>query len=443
VGVRGAAGWRLRGKSMTPVLRLAVSAWLFGSMVAAQTPSTPAALRARIDAIAAEIFPAVVQIRRDIHRYPELGFQEKRTAGLVAQKLRELKFDEVRTAVGVTGVLGVLKGGRPGPTVAIRADMDALPVPELIDVPYKSTVPNVKHACGHDGHTAIALGVAEIFSRMRADLPGTVVFLFQPAEEGDPAGGPSGARRVLDDWPLQNPTPTAIFGLHVQPELRVGQIGYVSGSAMASSDRFMIKIIGKQTHGAMPHTGIDPVPIAAEVVSAFQTIPSRQIDARTPTVVSVGMINGGTRFNVIADSVTLTGTVRSLKKDGPETVKSMMDAILKGVTSSRGATYTFDYVQNAPVTYNDPALVTASLPALTAVAGADRLVAPPPQMVAEDFSYYQQKIPGFYFFLGVANPEKKITAMWHTEYFDLDEDALKIGMRAMATVASDFLHRGK
>jgi amidohydrolase len=422
--------------------RLALAgALLSGAAVLAQAPSTPAPLRARIDAIAAEIFPAVVEVRRDIHRHPELGFREKRTAGLVADKLRALKFDEVRTGIGVTGVVGVLKGGRPGPVVAVRADMDALPVPELIDVPYKSTVPNVKHACGHDGHTSMALGVAEIFSRLRADLPGTVVFLFQPAEEGDPDGGPSGARRVLDDWPLQNPTPTAIFGLHVQPEIRVGQIGYVSGAAMASSDRFSVKIVGKQTHGAMPHTGIDPVPIAAEVISAFQTIPSRQIDARTPTVVSVGMINGGSRYNIIADSVTLTGTVRSLKKDGPETVKAMMDAILKGVTSSRGATYTFDYMQNAPVTYNDPALVTASLPALSSVVGADNLIAPPPQMVAEDFSYYQQRIPGFYFFLGVANPEKKITAMWHTEYFDLDEDALKIGMRAMATVVSDYLHR--
>ncbi len=409
----------------------------------AQTPTTPAAFRGRIDTIAAEIFPAIVEIRRDIHRHPELGFREKRTAALVADKLRALKFDEVRTGIGITGVVGILKGGRPGPIVAIRADMDALPVPELIDVPYKSTVPNVKHACGHDGHTSIALGVAEIFTRLRAELPGTVVFLFQPAEEGDPDGGPSGAQRVLKDWPFQNPTPAAIFGLHVQPEMRVGQIGYVSGSAMASSDRFSIRIVGKQTHGAMPHTGIDPVPIAAEIVTAFQTIPSRQIDARTPTVVSVGMINGGSRYNIIADSVTLTGTVRSLKKDGPETVKSMMEAILKGVTASRGASYTFEYIQNAPVTFNDPALVTASLPALTAVVGADHLVAAPPQMVAEDFAYYQQKIPGFYFFLGVANPEKKITAMWHTEYFDLDEEALKVGMRAMATVTADYLHRSR
>ena len=416
---------------------LAVTA---ASSLRAQAPRTPDAFRARIDAIAKEIHPAVVAMRRDIHMHPELGFRETRTAALVADRLRALKFDDVRTGVGKTGVVGTLKGGKPGPVVAIRADMDALPVPELIDVPYKSLVPNVKHACGHDGHTSMALGVAEIFSRLRADLPGTVVFLFQPAEEGDPDGGPSGARRVLEDWPLQNPTPTAIFGLHVQPEMTVGQIGAISGPAMASSDRFTAKIVGKQAHGAQPHTGIDPVPIAAEIVSAFQTIPARQIDARSPTVVTVGTINGGSRYNIVADSVTLTGTVRSLDPAGPDVVKAKMEAILKGVTESRGASYTFDYQRNAPAVVNDPALVAASIPALKAVAGAG-VISPLPQMVSEDFSYYQQKIPGFYFFLGVANPAKKITAMWHTEYFDLDEDALLIGMRAMATVVADYLHR--
>lgn len=410
------------------------------STLGAQALRTPEAFRSRIDAIAKEIHPAIIAIRRDIHQHPELGFRETRTAALVADRLRALKFDDVRTGVGKTGVVGTLKGGRPGPVVAIRADMDALPVPELIDVPYKSLVPNVKHACGHDGHTSMALGVAEIFSRLRADLPGTVVFLFQPAEEGDPDGGPSGARRVLEDWPLQNPTPTAIFGLHVQPEMMVGQIGAISGPAMASSDRFTAKIIGKQAHGAQPHTGIDPVPIAAEIVSAFQTIPARMIDARSPTVVTVGTINGGSRYNIVADSVTLSGTVRSLDPAGPDAIKAKMDAILKGVTSSRGATYEFDYARNAPAVVNDPALVAASIPALKAVAGAG-VISPLPQMVSEDFSYYQQKIPGFYFFLGVANPAKKITAMWHTEYFDLDEDALLIGMRAMATVTADYLFR--
>jgi amidohydrolase len=407
----------------------------------AQTaPGLTAATRTRIDAMAAELLPAAVVVRRDLHQNPELGFKETRTSGIVAERLRTLKFDEVRTGVGGTGVVGVLKGARPGPVVAVRADMDALPLPELIDVPYKSVVPNVKHACGHDGHTAIALGVAEIFSRLRAELPGTVAMLFQPAEEGDPEGGKTGALRVLDDWPFQNPAPQAIFGLHLLPSMHVGLVGVNSGSAMASSDRFNVTIQGKSTHGAMPHTGLDPVPIAAEVVLALQTIPSRQMSAQEPTVVTVGMINGGARYNIIADSVKMEGTVRSLSPSGPATVKSKMDAILKGVTSSYSATYTLNYAEGAPVTYNDPALAAGSTAALVAVLGKDKVTFPAPQMVAEDFAYYQKRIPGFYFFVGVANPEKGITAMWHTEYYDMDEDALAVGMRAMASVVIGYLN---
>jgi len=428
---------------MHPRLRLFTTLGfvMMGATLAAQSGGGLTAQRSRVEALATELHPAVIEIRRDIHRNPELGFREKRTSALVAEKLRALKFDEVRTGVGVTGVVGVLKGGKPGPVVAIRADMDALPLPELIDVPYRSTVPNVKHACGHDGHTAIALGVAEIFSRMRADLAGTVVFLFQPAEEGDPDGGKTGAVRVLEDWALTNPTPTAIFGLHVMPTLRVGQIGYNSGPAMASADRFTIKIVGKSTHGAMPHTGIDPVPIAAQVVQALQTIPARMIDAQAPTVLTVGTISGGNRFNIIADSITMTGTVRSLSEAGPSTVKAKMTQMLQGITAASGATYELNYIETAPVTFNNPALVAASLPALEAAVGKANLVSPPAQMVSEDFAFYQKKIPGFYFFLGVNNPEKNITAMWHTEYFDMDEEALRVGMKAMANVVLQYLNK--
>lgn len=418
---------------------LAVGALVTGQAPAA--PSAPSALAARIDAMSTELLPGAIAVRRDLHQHPELGFRETRTAGIVADKLRALKFDEVRTGIGVTGVVAVLKGGRPGPVVAIRADIDALPIPELIDVPYKSLVANVKHACGHDGHTAMALGVAEMFSRLRTELPGTVVFLFQPAEEGDPDGGLTGAVRVLQDWPLTNPTPVAIFGLHLVPAMHVGLIGVNSGPAMSSAARFIATIVGKKTHGAMPHTGIDPIPIASEVVMAFQTIPSRQIGAQEPTVVTVGSIAGGNRYNVIADSVRLEGTVRSFSKDGQATVKAKMEAILKGVTSSYGATYTLDYKDNAPVTFNDPKLAASATAALTAAFGNDRVETPTPQMVSEDFAYYQQRIPGFYFFIGVGNPEKGITAMWHTEYYDMDEDALRIGMRAMATVVIDRLNR--
>ena len=419
---------------MTPLSQL-----LAVSLIA-QTLAVPAPTRAAIDNAARELQPKIVEIRRDIHRHPELGFREKRTAALVADRLKALGY-EVQTGVGVTGVVGVLKGGRPGPVVAVRADMDALPIPELIDVPYKSTVPNVKHACGHDAHTAIALGVAEMFSRMRADIPGTIKFLFQPAEEGDPDGGRTGALRMLDDKAFENPAPAAIFGLHVMPTLEAGQLGANIGPAMASSDRYTITITGKKTHGAYPHTGIDPVPIAAQVIMALQTIPSRQIDAQKPTVVTVGIIQGGNRFNIVADEVSLTGTVRSLDTEGPSIVKGKMEAIVKGITSSFGAAYALKYEEGAPVTFNDPALARASLPALEAVVGAANLRTPPPQMGAEDFAYFQQRVPGFYFFLGVANPKKNITAMIHTEHFDIDEDALAIGMRAMATAVLDYLYR--
>jgi amidohydrolase len=400
---------------------------------AAQEISLPAPLRQRIAAESTAMAPALVATRRDIHAHPELGFRETRTAKLIADRLRTLGFDSVREGVGVTGVVGVLKGGRPGKVVAVRADMDALPIPELIDVPYKSTVANVKHACGHDGHVSIALGVAEIVSRMRADIPGTVVFLFQPAEEGDPDGGLTGAQRVLDDNGLSTPAPSAIFGLHVLPTLQAGTIGVNLGAAMASSNRFTITITGKKTHAAYPHTGVDPIPVAAQVVSALQTIPSRLNNAAEPIVLSVATIAGGNRYNIIADSVTMTGTLRTLSKDGPVRVRGFMDRMLKGITEAT--------VGN-PVTFNEDSLAAASVPVLAeAVGDRARVLAPPPQMGAEDFALYQQRIPGLFFFLGVGNTEKKITAMIHTEYFDMDETALPIGVRALAGATLDYLFR--
>jgi amidohydrolase len=413
----------------------------FAAPAFAQTLSLPPAIQAQIEASAKGLQGSVLATRRDLHKHPELGLREKRTAGLVAERLRQLKFDEVRTGVGVTGVVGILKGGKPGKVVGVRADMDALPIPELIDVPYKSTVPNVKHACGHDAHVAIGLGVAEIFAGLRAQIPGTVVFFFQPAEEGDPDGGRTGALRMLDDGLFSRPKPDVVFGLHVLPQIEVGRIGYNIGGAMAASDRFTITITGKKTHGAYPHTGVDPLPIAAQAVMGFQTIVSRQRNAVEPAVVSVGSIHGGNRFNIIADSIQMEGTVRTLTKDGPSWVKERMHAILKGLTAAYGASYELVYNEGAPVTYNEPDLANASLPALAAIVGRERLVSPPPQMGAEDFAYYQQKVPGFFFFLGVGNPAKKITAMVHTEYFDIDEDALPIGVRAMSTVVLDYLFR--
>ena len=408
----------------------------------AQEIALPTALRQRIATEATALVPRLVETRRDLHAHPELGFRETRTAKLVADRLRSLGFDEVREQVGVTGVVGVLKGGKPGKVVGVRADMDALPIPELIEVPYKSTVPNVKHACGHDAHVSIGLAVAEVFSRMRADIPGTVVFLFQPAEEGDPDGGKTGALRMLEGGVFAGPTPAAIFGLHVMPTLQVGTLGVNVGAAMASSNRFTATIVGKKTHAAYPHTGIDPVPVAAQAITALQTIASRMNNAAEPIVVSVATINGGNRYNIIADQVTFGGTVRTLSKDGPERVRTLMERVLKGVADASGATYTFEFPNGNPVTFNEETLATASLPILAeAVGGRQRILAPPPQMGAEDFAMYQEKMPGLFFFLGVGNTEKKITAMIHTEYFDLDEAALPIGVRALAGVTLDYLFR--
>ena len=427
---------------MRPVTCALVCALAVPAVAAAQDISLPPALRQRVAAEATSLVPRLVEVRRDIHQHPELGFRETRTAKLVADRLRALGFDQVREQVGVTGVIGVLRGGRPGKVVAVRADMDALPIPELIDVPYKSTVANVKHACGHDGHVSIALGVAEVFSRMRSELPGTVVFLFQPAEEGDPDGGTSGAQRMLEAGAFGDPAPTAIFGLHVMPTLRAGTIGVNLGPAMASSNRFTLTITGKKTHAAYPHTGVDPIPVAAQVINALQTIPSRMNNAADPIVISVATVNGGNRYNIIADQVTLTGTVRTLTKDGPQRIRGLMDRVIKGVTEASGTTYQFDFPDGNPVTFNEETLAAASVPVLADVfGGRQQVLSPPPQMGAEDFALYQQRIPGLYFFLGVGNPEKKITAMIHTEYFDMDEDALPLGVRALASVTLDYLYR--
>lgn len=409
--------------------------------LSAQPLAVSPSQRAEIDRLAASLHASVVETRRDIHKHPELGYRETRTAALVADRLRALGFDQVRTGVGKTGVVGILQGGRPGKVVAVRADMDALPIPELIDVPYKSTVEGVKHACGHDAHVAIALGVAEVLSRLRAQVPGTVVVVFQPAEEGDPDGGRTGALRMMDDGLFANPTPSAIFGLHVLPTIDAGMIGLNVGPAMASADRFTLTVVGQKTHGAYPHTGIDPVPIAAQIVMALQTIPSRLINASSPTVVSVGEIKGGNRYNIIADKVELTGTVRTLSKDGPATVRAKIEAIARGITGAYGATFTLNYVEGTTVTFNEPALARQTRGVLAAVAGEANIIEPPPQMGAEDFSYYQKQMPGVFFFLGVRNEAKKITAMVHTEYFDIDEDVLPLGVRAMSTAVLDYLQR--
>jgi amidohydrolase len=383
----------------------------------------------------------LVEQRRDFHMHPELSNREERTSRVIAEKLRALGLDEVRTGVGKHGVVALLKGKLPGGVVAVRADMDALPIQETIDAPYKSRNDGVKHACGHDAHMTIQLGVAELLSKMRDRVRGSIKFVFQPAEEGAPPGERGGAQFMIEEGALENPRPSAIFGLHVMPNIEAGQIGYNSGPAMASSDRFSITIRGKKVHGAYPHDGIDTVVVAAECVTALQTIRSRRINTQEPLVITLGSIHGGNRFNIIADEVKLEGTMRTLNEEVRTKAIEMMKQTLAGVTSAYGASYEIAFEANTPVTYNDPALVEATLPVMRKIIGEKNVTSPKPQMGAEDFSRYQKIIPGFFYFLGVGNREKGVTAMIHTPEFDIDEESLVVGVKLMSNVLLDYLDR--
>ncbi|MBI1982584.1 MAG: amidohydrolase [Acidobacteria bacterium] len=438
-------------KTILVVARTAVfNAILLGlfpqSTIAGESPGSANVLsRQEAIARAAEALrPKLIEMRRDFHMHPELSNREERTSRVVADRLRALGLDEVKTGVAGHGIVALLKGARPGPVVAVRADMDALPIQETIEVPYKSQNPGVKHACGHDVHMTVQLGVAEILSKMREQIPGTIKFVFQPAEEGAPAGEEGGAALMIKEGALENPRPQAIFGLHVLPSIEVGKIGTNSGPAMASADRFLVTLRGKKVHGAYPHRGVDTVVVASECVLALQTIRSRRIDTLDPLVISVGSIHGGNRFNIIADEVKLEGTVRTLNEDVRRRVQQLMHETLAGVTSAYGASFDMVYKEGAAVTYNDPQLVEETLPTMRRVLGESNVLAPRPQMGAEDFSYFARTIPGFYYFLGVGNEAKGITAMWHTPEFDVDEESLVVGVNVMSNVLLDYLeHHAK
>jgi amidohydrolase len=393
----------------------------------------------------------VIAWRRDIHQNPELGNREYRTAGIVAEHLRSLGLDEIRTDVAHTGVVGVLRGGRPGPVVGLRADMDALPVTELADLPFASTVTTeyngqevgVMHACGHDVHTAALMGAASVLAGMRQDLAGTVVFLFQPAEEGAPRGEEGGAELMIAEGAVESPRPDAYFGLHTSP-FPTGLLGWRSGGIMASADEFTITVIGKQTHGAAPEMGVDPIVVASQIVLALQTIPSRQVAAINPVVVTVGKIEGGVRFNIIPESVKLDGTIRTHDPRVQEDVHARIRRTAEGIAASAGATAEVEIRRLYPVTYNDPDLVGVALSSLQRVVSEEGLIQIPPLMVAEDFSFFAQQAPGFYFMLGVNAPGVGYgeAASNHSPYFYVNEDALEIGVRALATLAVDYMERG-
>lgn len=433
-------------RKLTVSLALIILSSLFATM-AAQQSSQPSSAHAGLTAtrdeqiaeMAEGLRAQLIAQRRDFHMHPELSNHEERTSRIVAERLRALGLEDVKTGVGKYGVTALLKGTKPGPVVAVRADMDALPIQEVNDVPYKSLVPGVKHACGHDVHTTVELGVAEVLSKMRDQIHGSVKFIFQPAEEGVPAGEEGGARFMIKQGAMDNPRPEAIFGLHTIPSIEVGQIAYQSGPAMASSDHIYITIHGRSSHGAQPQQGVDAIVVAAECVTAIQNIRSRRIDPQEPLVISIGMIQGGTRNNIIADEVKMEGTMRTLNEEVRQQAQKMMRDTLASVTSAYGATFDLKFDENAAVTYNEPRIVDETLPTIRRVVGAENVVAIKPFMPAEDFSYFQKVSPGFYYFLGVANKAKGITAGWHTANFDVDEESLVIGVKVMSNVLLDYL----
>jgi amidohydrolase len=404
---------------------------------------------AEIDRRAQQVAEKVVRWRRDIHEHPELGNRETRTAKIVADHLRSLGFD-VRTGVAHTGVVGVLRGSKPGRVVALRADMDGLPVTEQVNVPFASKVKTtyngqevgVMHACGHDNHVAILMGVAEVFAGMKDQLPGTVKFLFQPAEEGAPAGEEGGAALMVKEGAFDNPKPDAVFGLHVWGSGTVGHIGYRSGGTLASSDTLRIVVRGKQTHGAAPWAGVDPIVVASQIVLGLQTIASRQLDVtKTPSIITIGSIHGGVRFNIIPDEVQLDGTIRTFNADVQREMHRRIRQTAESIAASAGATATVVITPQYPVTINDPKLTETMLPTLRRVAGADMVAEQPLVTAAEDFSFFAQRAPGLFVFLGATRKgvDPATAPANHSPFFDVDEGVLPLGVRTLANLAADFL----
>jgi len=417
--------------------------------VIAAAQGGPSPLAPQVEKLATELTPQVVTWRRDFHQHPELGNHEERTSKIIADELKRLGY-EVKPGVAKTGVVAVLKGGKPGAVVALRADMDALPVTEVGDLPFKSTVKTmwngqevgVMHACGHDNHMAILLGAATIFARMRDQLPGTVKLIFQPAEEGPPAGEQGGAELMVKESALDNPKVDAIFGLHVFP-MHTGEIQYRSGPLMASADAFTIKIQGKQTHGAMPWGGVDPIVIGSQIVTSLQTIISRSVDiTEAPAVVTIGYFNSGNRFNIIPDTAELGGTVRAFDEKVRKDIHRRIRDIATKTAEAAGGSVEISYGIGYPVTINDPALTEKMIPTLKRVAGAENVTVGPLTGTSEDFSFFQQKVPGLFFFLGVTPKDRdpKTVATNHSPLFFADEAALPIGVKALSNLAIDYLY---
>ncbi len=406
-----------------------------------------------IDRLAKEVEAKVIAWRRDIHEHPELSNREFRTAKLVAEHLQKLGL-EVKTGVAKTGVVAVLKGGKPGPVVALRADMDALPVVEAVDLPFASKVKGeyegkevgVMHACGHDTHVAILMGVAEMFAKVKEQLPGTVKFIFQPAEEGPPRGEEGGAALMVKEGVLENPKPNAIFGLHVVAMMNTGTIGYRSGPMMAAADIFHIKVKGRQTHGSQPWSGVDPIVTASQIVLGLQTIVSRQVNiTNEPAVVTIGSIHGGNRFNIIPEEVEMVGTIRTFDEAMRDDIHKRIKNTAEMIAASQGASVQVEIEKPYSVTINDEELTALMVPTLKRVAGDANVKVRPKTTGAEDFAFYQQKIPGLFYFVGITPPSADLTkvAVNHSPKFFVDESGLLLGIRSLAALAVDYLQMGK
>ncbi len=429
--------------------RLALSATALALSAGAAAAQTPLQ---RIESAVEAATPRVVEWRRDLHRHPELGFAETRTAGVVAGHLRSLGL-EVRTEVGRTGVVGVLRGARPGRTVALRADMDALPVLEATGLPFASTATGtymgepvpVAHACGHDAHVAMLMGAAEVLAGMKDDLAGTVVFIFQPAEEGAPPGEPKGgAALMIEEGALADPRPEAIFGLHVVPG-RPGTVFYRPQGFMAASDRVDIVLNGRQTHGAWPWKGVDVIAASAQIVQTINNLTARTIDpTTTPTVFTIATLDAGVRYNIIPDRATLSGTLRTFDIAQRDDLVRRAEVAIHNVAGTYGATAGFSVRQNAALVFNDEALSAWLEPVLAEAAGADNVnAAAPPTTVAEDFSYLSQEVPGVFYHLGAtpAGTDPASAPPNHSPAFDVDEAVLPLGVKTHVLSAVRFLER--
>jgi amidohydrolase len=433
-----------------PMMKIRLCSLLLLALATGATAQVSPKLQARLEQQARQLEASAITWRRHLHQYPELSNREVKTAAYVAEHLRKLGL-EVQTGIAHTGVVALLRTGKPGPVIALRADMDALPVTERNNLPFASKETatfndqetGVMHACGHDSHVAILMAAAEILSKNKSDLKGTIKFIFQPAEEGPPKGEEGGADLMVRESVLENPKVDVIFGLHIQGIRKLGQIAYKPAGMMAASDWFTIKVKGKQSHGAAPWLGIDPIVVSAQIINGIQTIVSRQTQlTKEPAVISVGMIHAGVRQNIIPETAEMSGTIRTFDPAMQQDIHEKLKRTATLIAESAGATAEVTIDRKTPVTFNDPALTEKMVASLVKAAGEENVARIPADTGAEDFAYYQQKVPGFFFFVGACPPDTDPAKApsHHTPDFMMDERGMLTGLKAMLNVTVDYMY---